>query len=171
MALRLQRALAIAALSLSCVASASKNYSSVDMMRAQLALLDDRPKDCPPWYDARSSSPCGSQFDMLTVVCLQLQLQPPRLLMRAIRTLQRVQRQMRLPSGLRRRQLPGTPYASPLVPDIFSAATILTSILQNAGLSPAAQTARCEPGNPANATKGGLASTATCAPATGYATP
>lgn len=51
MALRLYRALALAALSLSCVTSAYQNYSSIDMMRSQLALMDDRPKDCPPWYD------------------------------------------------------------------------------------------------------------------------
>lgn len=30
--------------------SAAYNYSTADMMRAQLALMDDRPKDCPPWY-------------------------------------------------------------------------------------------------------------------------
>ena len=51
MALRIQRSLALAAFSLSCFASAYSNFSSVDMMRAQIALMDDRPKDCPPWYD------------------------------------------------------------------------------------------------------------------------
>ncbi|KAK3309914.1 uncharacterized protein B0T15DRAFT_17866 [Chaetomium strumarium] len=51
MALRLPRALTVAALSLSCVASALTNYSSIDMMRAQLALMEDRPKDCPPCFN------------------------------------------------------------------------------------------------------------------------
>jgi hypothetical protein len=37
-------------LSLSSIAAAYTNYSSVDMIRAQLALMEDRPKDCPPWY-------------------------------------------------------------------------------------------------------------------------
>ena len=39
-------ALALATLSL----ASAQNYSSVDMMRTQLALMDDRPDDCPPWY-------------------------------------------------------------------------------------------------------------------------
>ncbi|KAK1757342.1 hypothetical protein QBC47DRAFT_339921 [Echria macrotheca] len=53
MAKRLQRSLALAALSLSLpwLASAYNNVSSVDMMRAQLALMDDRPKDCPPCFN------------------------------------------------------------------------------------------------------------------------
>ncbi|KAK0624617.1 hypothetical protein B0T17DRAFT_492522 [Bombardia bombarda] len=50
MAFRMPRALAVAALALSCVASAY-NYSSIDMMRAQSALMDDRPKDCPPCFN------------------------------------------------------------------------------------------------------------------------
>jgi len=49
MGLRIPGAFALAALSLSWVAAASRDYSSIDMMRAQIALLDDRPKDCPPW--------------------------------------------------------------------------------------------------------------------------
>jgi hypothetical protein len=51
MARRLPRALALAALALSPLADAYSNYSSmdIDMMRAQLALMADRPKDCPPW--------------------------------------------------------------------------------------------------------------------------
>jgi hypothetical protein len=40
----------IAALSLSWMTDAFSNYTSIDMMRAQLALMDDRPSDCPPWY-------------------------------------------------------------------------------------------------------------------------
>ncbi|KAL2129266.1 hypothetical protein VTI74DRAFT_8003 [Chaetomium olivicolor] len=51
MAPRLPSALAIAALSLSCVASAYNHTSSVDMMRAHLALMDGRPKDCPPCFN------------------------------------------------------------------------------------------------------------------------
>lgn len=47
------RDIALGALSLSsCFVStviAQKNYTQFDMMRAQLALLDDRPSDCPPW--------------------------------------------------------------------------------------------------------------------------
>jgi len=42
----------LATLSLSWSVGA-QNYSSLDMMRAQLALLDDRPDNCPPWYDSR----------------------------------------------------------------------------------------------------------------------
>jgi hypothetical protein len=56
MAPPLPRAIAVAALSLlslSSVTSAYKNYSSVDMRRAQLALMEIRPReDCPPWYGA-----------------------------------------------------------------------------------------------------------------------
>jgi len=40
------------ALSLSAVAvgaSASNEYSKADMLRAHRSLMDDRPKDCPPW--------------------------------------------------------------------------------------------------------------------------
>src|SRR3954468_3184635 len=28
------------------------NHSSVDLLRAQLSLMDDRPDGCPAWYDA-----------------------------------------------------------------------------------------------------------------------
>lgn len=41
----------VAALSLSWTAQALHNYSSIDMMRAQMSLMDNRPDDCPPWYD------------------------------------------------------------------------------------------------------------------------
>ncbi|KAL2271321.1 hypothetical protein VTJ83DRAFT_692 [Remersonia thermophila] len=51
MAPRLPRALALAALSLSSLASAYSNYTSIDMMRAQMALMADRPKDCPPCFN------------------------------------------------------------------------------------------------------------------------
>ncbi|KAI8629764.1 hypothetical protein F5Y19DRAFT_75536 [Xylariaceae sp. FL1651] len=37
--------------SLSCAVAAQKNYTQVDMLRAQLALLDDRPSDCPPCFN------------------------------------------------------------------------------------------------------------------------
>ncbi|KAI1338403.1 hypothetical protein F5Y15DRAFT_128100 [Xylariaceae sp. FL0016] len=43
--------LALATLSLSCLAMAQRNYTQVDMLRAQLALLDDRPGDCPPCFN------------------------------------------------------------------------------------------------------------------------
>ncbi|KAK0655661.1 hypothetical protein B0T16DRAFT_15839 [Cercophora newfieldiana] len=51
MALRVRCAFALAVLSLSCITSAYRNTSSIDMMRAQLALMDDRPKDCPPCFN------------------------------------------------------------------------------------------------------------------------
>lgn len=54
----LPRSVALATLSLAlvCVASASRNYSASadDVMRAQISLMDVRPKDCPPWYGPRS---------------------------------------------------------------------------------------------------------------------
>ncbi|GAB1310569.1 FAD-dependent urate hydroxylase [Madurella fahalii] len=51
MAFKLPRALAVAALSLTCITSAYNHTSSIDMMRAQLALMEDRPKDCPPCFN------------------------------------------------------------------------------------------------------------------------
>ncbi|KAI1179051.1 hypothetical protein F4777DRAFT_535406 [Nemania sp. FL0916] len=45
------RLIALGAVSLSCVVAAQRNYTQVDMMRAQLALLDDRPTDCPPCFN------------------------------------------------------------------------------------------------------------------------
>ncbi|KAK3362548.1 hypothetical protein B0T25DRAFT_8499 [Lasiosphaeria hispida] len=51
MVFRIPRALALAALSLGWLASASGNYSSIDMLRAQVSLMDDRPKDCPPCFN------------------------------------------------------------------------------------------------------------------------
>ncbi|KAI1632186.1 hypothetical protein F4809DRAFT_108929 [Biscogniauxia mediterranea] len=45
------RRLALGLLSLSCLVAAQKNYTQFDMMRAQLALLDDRPSDCPPCFN------------------------------------------------------------------------------------------------------------------------
>jgi hypothetical protein len=41
----------LAGLSLAWTTFGYSNYSSIDMMRAQLSLMDDRPDDCPPWYD------------------------------------------------------------------------------------------------------------------------
>ncbi|KAK4167257.1 hypothetical protein QBC43DRAFT_256433 [Cladorrhinum sp. PSN259] len=61
MAFRLMNALAIA-LSLSSVATAHSNYSSVDMMRAQLALMEDRPKDCPPCFNCNLPAYSCGQF-------------------------------------------------------------------------------------------------------------
>lgn len=48
------RALALGAASLlllPSLPSASANFTSYDAMRAQLALMDDRPKDCPPCFN------------------------------------------------------------------------------------------------------------------------
>ena len=42
--------------SLPAMASAHANYTSysqADMLRAQVALFDSRPPDCPPWYVPR----------------------------------------------------------------------------------------------------------------------
>ncbi|KAI0446504.1 hypothetical protein F4803DRAFT_17787 [Xylaria telfairii] len=47
------RLLAIGVVSLACVVAAQTNYTQVDMMRAQLALLDDRPADCPPCFNCQ----------------------------------------------------------------------------------------------------------------------
>lgn len=53
MASRTARATLLAALALSGVASALDNHTSsyldVEALRAQLALMGDRPQDCPPW--------------------------------------------------------------------------------------------------------------------------
>ena len=40
----------LATISLAWAAHA-RNYSSIDIMRTQLALMDDRPDECPPWYE------------------------------------------------------------------------------------------------------------------------
>ncbi|ORY70277.1 uncharacterized protein BCR38DRAFT_471606 [Pseudomassariella vexata] len=46
------RVLALGALSLSPrLVTAQRNYTQVDMLRAQLALLNDRPSDCPPCFN------------------------------------------------------------------------------------------------------------------------
>lgn len=101
MALRLPRALAVAALSLTCLTSAYNHTSSIDMTRAQLAIMEDRPKDCPPWYDVAPPSLSAFLLEILTILCRQLRLQPSYQLLRPIRAVQRVQRQVHLPSGLR----------------------------------------------------------------------
>jgi hypothetical protein len=45
------RLAAAATLALSWTTSAYEpGYTSWDMIRAQAALMEDRPKDCPPWY-------------------------------------------------------------------------------------------------------------------------
>ncbi|KAK3987774.1 hypothetical protein QBC44DRAFT_330918 [Cladorrhinum sp. PSN332] len=61
MAFKIPRALAIA-LSLSSIAMAHTNYSSVDMMRAQLALMENRPKDCPPCFNCNLPAYSCGQF-------------------------------------------------------------------------------------------------------------
>ncbi|KAE8449539.1 hypothetical protein EG329_008148 [Mollisiaceae sp. DMI_Dod_QoI] len=48
---RFLRTAAVTALSLSWSVSAFTNYSSIEMIRAQLALMDDRPADCPPCFN------------------------------------------------------------------------------------------------------------------------
>ncbi|KAH6853934.1 hypothetical protein B0I37DRAFT_300365 [Chaetomium sp. MPI-CAGE-AT-0009] len=64
MAFRLPRVLALAglSLSLSCVASASNSYSSADMMQAQMALMEGRPKDCPPCFNCNLPINTCGQF-------------------------------------------------------------------------------------------------------------
>lgn len=58
MTIGMARALAVAALSLPPLASASNHsYSSMDLIEAQIALAQSRPKDCPPWYDGESCPP------------------------------------------------------------------------------------------------------------------
>jgi hypothetical protein len=52
----------VALLSLSWTAQAMHNYSSIDMMRAQMSLMDNRPDDCPPWYVTRH----GQEIQVLT---------------------------------------------------------------------------------------------------------
>lgn len=52
MALPSLRSLAIAAMALLpalAAAQANTSYTDIDMLRAQMELLDNRPKDCPPW--------------------------------------------------------------------------------------------------------------------------
>lgn len=53
MASRSARAFVLGALVLTSTVAASQNYSmsspDIDALRAQLALMDNRPKDCPPW--------------------------------------------------------------------------------------------------------------------------
>ncbi len=85
MASRISRLLAVGALSISCFVSAAANYSSIDMLRAQAALMDDRPSDCPPWY---VSSVAKSLEDLLTsssLVAIQLQLHAARIQLRPVR--------------------------------------------------------------------------------------
>ncbi|KAI1291560.1 hypothetical protein F5Y03DRAFT_31871 [Xylaria venustula] len=61
------RLAALAALSLSSVVAAQKNYTQVDMMRAQLALMDDRPDNCPPCFNCLlPAHECGQFADCNT---------------------------------------------------------------------------------------------------------
>ena len=67
MASRILRAAVLGALSLASLGDAYNNYSSydsVDMMRAQLALMEGRPKECPPWYVVIRSHPCFDQVGL-----------------------------------------------------------------------------------------------------------
>ncbi len=52
---RLVGAATLAAFSLSWTTYGYGNYSTGDMMRAQLALMADTPTDCPTWYDLNTS--------------------------------------------------------------------------------------------------------------------
>ena len=64
MALPSPRSLLLGALvalpSLPAMASAWATYTQADMMQAQLALLDGRPPDCPPWYVPRLRARLGA---------------------------------------------------------------------------------------------------------------
>ncbi|KAI0179033.1 hypothetical protein GGR52DRAFT_534567 [Hypoxylon sp. FL1284] len=56
--------IALGALSLSCLVLGQNNYTQVDMLRAQLALLDDRPSDCPPCFNCLLPAyECGQYAD------------------------------------------------------------------------------------------------------------
>lgn len=116
------------------------------------------------------SSPCYTLASRLTSSPRQLQLQPSHLLVRPVRPLQRIQRQVQLPSGLWRRQLSRTPYAS-LTPIGVCFGPVLTTMLQCADLLPEAQTAPRGRVSLANATKDGPASTAMFAQVTAPAMP
>ncbi|KAI1105739.1 hypothetical protein F4804DRAFT_303400 [Jackrogersella minutella] len=53
-------ALGALSLSLSRLVVGQKNFTQLDMMRAQLALLDDRPSDCPPCFNCLlPANECG----------------------------------------------------------------------------------------------------------------
>ncbi|KAK4672828.1 FAD-dependent urate hydroxylase [Podospora pseudopauciseta] len=61
MASKIPRALALL-LSLSCAVSAASNYSSIDMLRVQAALMEGRPKDCPPCFNCNLPAHSCGQF-------------------------------------------------------------------------------------------------------------
>lgn len=67
MALPSPRSLLLGALvafpSLPAMASAWANYTQADMMQAQLALLDGRAADCPPWYVSRLRAHLNGSWD------------------------------------------------------------------------------------------------------------
>lgn len=81
MALPSLRSLAIAAVALlPALASAQANssYTEADMMRAHYELLNNRPKDCPPWYALSIYLSCpASCSSILIVLSSQLQLSSP----------------------------------------------------------------------------------------------
>ncbi|KAK4193266.1 putative ATP-dependent permease precursor [Podospora australis] len=62
MAFRIRRALAVALSLSSCVVSAYSNYTSMDMIRAQAALMEGRPKDCPPCFNCNLPAHSCGQF-------------------------------------------------------------------------------------------------------------
>ncbi|ROV93387.1 hypothetical protein VMCG_08424 [Cytospora schulzeri] len=71
MASRSARALVLGALALTSTASAFQNYSSsspdIDALRAQLALMDNRPRDCPPCFNCLLPAfTCGQYADCNT---------------------------------------------------------------------------------------------------------
>ncbi|KAL7620149.1 FAD-dependent urate hydroxylase [Parahypoxylon ruwenzoriense] len=53
---------ALGTLALSSLVAGQRNYTQVDMMRAQLALLDDRPSDCPPCFNCLLPAYSCSQY-------------------------------------------------------------------------------------------------------------
>jgi len=90
MVLRISRALAVGTLLLGWLAAAQSNYTSADMLRAQLRLMGDRPEDCPPWYGHVVLASGVRFWISLTLGPPQFQLSPPALQLRTIRRVQRV---------------------------------------------------------------------------------
>lgn len=145
------------------IAFINSSYSEIDMMQTQLALLDNRPKDCPPWSD--------TPFETLLILPakdMQLQLPSSRSYMRSICRLQRVQRQMRLPRWVRRGRLSRTMYVTHR---FWHVPKVLTLYLQYVARLPGAKTGRCAMATCVNVTTAGAGSTATSARKTRRAMP
>lgn len=66
------------------MASQNATYSQADQLRAQLALMGDRPDGCPPWY-VDTDRYQHKRITLLTHI--QLQLSPPSSHMCSIRRL------------------------------------------------------------------------------------